>query len=74
MRLAFNHPMGPLEMSDMTGGWNIHVFGEEDRVKELGEEKGRVHPLVRMMVRAGYTGGPGKKGIYDFWKDVLSKW
>jgi hypothetical protein len=25
------------------------------------------------MIRAGYTGGVGKKGIYDFWKEVLSK-
>jgi len=40
----------------------------------LGFEMGHVHPLVRMMVRAGYPGGPGKKGIYDFWRDVLSKW
>ncbi len=74
VRLGYNRPMGPLELSDLTGGWNIQVSGEEDRIRELGESKGRVHPLVRMMVRAGYTGGPGKKGIYDFWRDVLSKW
>lgn len=74
VRLGFNRPMGPLELSDLTGGWNIAVTGEEDRIKEVGFEKGHVHPMVRMMVRAGYTGGPGKKGVYDFWKDVLSKW
>ncbi|MFC2060024.1 3-hydroxyacyl-CoA dehydrogenase family protein [Chloroflexota bacterium] len=74
IRLGYNRPMGPLELGDLTGTWNIQVFGEEDRVRELGESKGRVHPMVRMMVRAGYTGGPGKKGIYDFWRDVLSKW
>lgn len=74
IRLGYNRPMGPLELGDLTGGWNISIHGEEDAIKELGEAKGRVHPLVRMMVRAGYTGGPGKKGIYDFWRDVLSKW
>ena len=37
-------------------------------------EKGRLHPLIRLMVRAGYTGGAGKKGIYDFYKEVLSEW
>ncbi len=74
VRLGYNRPLGPLELSDLTGGWSIMVYGEQDAIRELGEAKGRVHPLVRMMVRAGYTGGPGKKGIYDFWTDVLSKW
>jgi len=74
VRLGYNRPMGPLELADLTGGWGLAVSSEEDAIKELGFEKGHVHPLVRMMARAGYTGGPGKKGIYDFWKDVLSKW
>jgi len=74
IRLGYNRPMGPLELGDLTGAWGISVHGEEDAIRELGEAKGRVHPLVRMMVRAGYTGGPGKKGVYDFWRDVLSKW
>ena len=74
VRLGFNRPMGPLELGDLTGGWSIQYTGEEDCIKEVGFAKGHVHPLVRMMVRAGYTGGPGKKGIYDFWNDVLSKW
>ena len=74
MKLGFNLPMGPLELGDLTGRWGIRAASEQDRIKELGDERGRLHPLVRMMVRAGYTGGPGKKGIYDFWKDSLSKW
>lgn len=74
VRLGYNRPMGPLELADLTGGWGLAVSSEEDAIKELGFEKGHVHPLVRMMARAGYTGGPGKKGIYDFWRDVLSKW
>jgi hypothetical protein len=51
----------------------ISKFGG-GKIRELGNEKGRLHPLIRTMVRAGYTGGPGKKGVYDFWKEVLSKW
>jgi 3-hydroxybutyryl-CoA dehydrogenase len=74
LKLGYNLPMGPLELSDMTGGWALRASSEEDAIRELGSEKGRLHPLVRMMVRAGYTGGPGKKGMYDFYKDVLSKW
>jgi 3-hydroxybutyryl-CoA dehydrogenase len=73
LKLGYNLPMGPLELSDMTGGWALRASSEEDAVRELGSEKGRLHPLIRMMVRAGYTGGPGKKGIYDFYRDVLSK-
>lgn len=72
VKLGYNLPMGPLELSDRIGSWGIQAASEEERLRELGE-KGRIHPLVRMMIRAGYTGGAGKKGIYDFWKEVLSK-
>ncbi len=72
LKLGYNLPMGPLELGDMVGSWGIRASLEEDSIRELGE-KGRLHPLIRLMVRAGYTGGPGKKGIYAFWKEVLSK-
>lgn len=74
LKLGYNLPMGPLELGDMNATWGIRAVAEEDRIRELGPEKGRLHPLLRMMVRAGYAGGPGKKGIYDFWREVLSKW
>jgi 3-hydroxybutyryl-CoA dehydrogenase len=73
LKLGYNLPMGPLELADMGGSWGIYAGSEDDRIRELGE-KGRLHPLIRMMARAGYTGGAGKKGIYDFYKEVLSKW
>lgn len=74
LKLGYNLPQGPLELTDMTGGWGIAVASEADSVRELGPEKGYVHPLIRMMVRAGYTGGRGKKGIYAFWDEILAKW
>jgi len=74
LKFGYNLPAGPLELGDLLGSWGRRAEMEEDRIKELGAEKGRLHPLIRTMVRAGYTGGPGKKGIYDFWKEVLSKW
>jgi 3-hydroxybutyryl-CoA dehydrogenase len=67
LKLGYNLPMGPLELADMVGGWSIRVSSEEDTLRELGPEKGRLHPLTRAMVRAEYT------KIYDYWKDVLSK-
>jgi 3-hydroxybutyryl-CoA dehydrogenase len=74
LKFGYNLPAGPLELGDLLGSWGRRAEMEADRIKELGDEKGRLHPLIRTMVRAGYTGGPGKKGIYDFWKEVLSKW
>ncbi len=73
LKLGYNLPMGPLELADMGGSWAIYASSEGDRIRELGSEKGRLHPLIRLMVRAGYTGGVGKKGIYAFYKEVLSK-
>lgn len=73
LKLGYNLPVGPLELGDLGGSWGIYAAAEEDRIRELGSEKGRLHPLVRLMVRAGYTGGAGKKGIYDFYRDVLSR-
>ena len=67
LRLGYSLPLGPLELADRVGGWSIRVSSEEDAVRELGPEKGRLHPLTRAMVRAGYT------KIYDYWKDILSK-
>jgi 3-hydroxybutyryl-CoA dehydrogenase len=74
LKLGYNLPMGPLELADMGGSWAIYATSEQDKIRELGSEKGRLHPLIRLMVRAGYTGGAGKKGIYAFYKEVLSKW
>ena len=74
VRLGFNRPMGPLEAGDLVGAWGALGHSEAERVRELGWERGHVHPLIKMMYRAGYTGGLGKKGIYDFWEDCLSKW
>jgi 3-hydroxybutyryl-CoA dehydrogenase len=73
LKLGYNLPIGPLELGDMGGSWAIYASSEEDRIRELGE-RGRLHPLIRLMARAGYTGGAGNKGIYDFYKEVLSKW
>jgi len=73
LKLGYNLPMGPLELADMGGSWAVYASSEEDRIRELGSEKGKLHPLIRLMVRAGYTGGVGKKGIYDFYKEVLCK-
>ncbi len=73
LKLGYNLPMGPLELGDMIGSWALRASSEQDSLRERGPEKGRLHPLIRAMLRAGYTGGQAGKGIYDFWDEVLSK-
>ena len=73
LKLGYNLPMGPLEMADLLGAWKRRAEMEQDRISELGEQ-GRLHPLIRAMVRAGYIGGPGNKGIYHFWEEVMVRW
>ena len=46
---------------------------EAEAMRANGPEKGHLHPLIRNMVRAGYTGGRGKKGIYDYYREVMLK-
>ena len=71
LKLGYGLPLGPLELCDRTGIWNILATLEPDRLREEGPGKGHLHPLIRMMVRAGYIGGKGKKGIYDFYAEIL---
>ncbi len=68
MKLGMGLPAGPLEVWDYAGGWALLIASEEDSMRELGPEKGRLHPLIRMMHRSGYA------KIYDFWREVFSKW
>lgn len=74
LKLGYNFPMGPLELGDFSGAWGTYAVSEADAMKEFGPEKGKLHPLIRTMVRAGYTGGRHGKGIYAFWDEVASKW
>jgi 3-hydroxybutyryl-CoA dehydrogenase len=68
LKLGMNLPEGPLRVWDVTGGWPVLMASEQDAIRELGPEKGRLNPVVRMMARAGYT------KIYEFWEEVFSKW
>jgi 3-hydroxybutyryl-CoA dehydrogenase len=73
LKMGYNLPMGPFEVGDFAGFWGLLASAEQDRMREAGPIKGHLHPLLRMMAEAGYSGGPGNKGIYDFYRDVLSK-
>ena len=64
MRGAFNHPMGPLELGDLTG-WDTRLAVLEYLREQLGE-KFRPCPLIVKMVKAGRTGRKCGQGVYRY--------
>jgi 3-hydroxybutyryl-CoA dehydrogenase len=64
MRLGFNHPMGPLELGDLTG-WDTRLAVLKYLHESLGE-KFRPCPLITKMVKAGRLGRKAGKGVYEY--------
>lgn len=64
LRMAFNHPMGPLELGDLTG-WDTRLKVLQYLHQTLGE-KFRPCPLILKMVKAGRTGRKVGRGVYDY--------
>lgn len=64
LRLGFNHPMGPLELGDLTG-WDTRLAVLKYLHSVLGE-KFRPCPLIIKMVAAGRHGRKTGHGIYKY--------
>ncbi|MCX7169905.1 MAG: 3-hydroxyacyl-CoA dehydrogenase [Proteobacteria bacterium] len=64
LRMAFNHPMGPLELGDMTG-WDTRLSVLQYLHQTLGE-KFRPCPLIIKMVKAGRYGRKVGRGVYEY--------
>ena len=64
LRLGFNHPMGPLELGDLTG-WDTRLAVTRYLHQTLGE-KFRPCPLMVKMVAAGRLGRKSGAGVYQY--------
>ncbi|MFE9085472.1 3-hydroxyacyl-CoA dehydrogenase [Brevundimonas sp. NPDC003935] len=64
LRLGFNHPMGPLELGDLTG-WDTRLSVLHYLHATLGD-KFRPCPLIIKMVKAGRYGRKVGWGVYRY--------
>jgi 3-hydroxybutyryl-CoA dehydrogenase len=64
LRMGFNHPMGPLELGDLTG-WDTRLNVLRYLHSTLGE-KFRPCPLIIKMVAAGRLGRKSGHGVYQY--------
>jgi 3-hydroxybutyryl-CoA dehydrogenase len=64
LRMGFNHPMGPLELGDLTG-WDTRLSVLRYLHSTLGE-KFRPCPLIIKMVAAGRYGRKTGHGVYKY--------
>ena len=64
LRMAFNHPMGPLELGDLTG-WDTRLAVLQYLHQTLGE-KFRPCPLIIKLVKAGRHGRKTGRGIFEY--------
>lgn len=64
VKLAFNFPMGPLELSDLVGN-DIYLHIGEYLSKELGQNY-QPSPLLNEMVMNNHIGRKTKKGFYNY--------
>jgi 3-hydroxybutyryl-CoA dehydrogenase len=65
MELGYNHPMGPLKLTDLVG-LDVRLAIAEHLHKELGSAAFEPPQLLRDMVAAGRLGRKSGKGFYDY--------
>ena len=68
MELGYNHPMGPLKLTDLVG-LDVRLNIAEYLYHELGSETFRPPELLRRMVSEGKLGKKTGQGFYDWTKE-----
>ena len=64
-KLGLNHPMGPLELSDLIGLDTVLAIAEVLH-RDTGDTKYRAPTLLRNLVAAGWVGKKSGKGFYTY--------
>ena len=67
MELGYNHPMGPLKLTDLVG-LDVRLNIAEYLHRELGSETFRPPEVLRRMVSEGKLGKKSGEGFYD-WRE-----
>jgi 3-hydroxybutyryl-CoA dehydrogenase len=68
MELGYNHPMGPLKLTDLVG-LDVRLSIAEYLHHELGSETFRPPEVLRRMVSEGKLGKKTGQGFYDWTKE-----
>jgi 3-hydroxybutyryl-CoA dehydrogenase len=68
MELGYNHPMGPLKLTDLVG-LDVRLSIAEYLHRELGSETFRPPEVLRRLVREGKLGKKTGEGFYDWSKE-----
>jgi 3-hydroxybutyryl-CoA dehydrogenase len=68
MELGYNHPMGPLKLTDLVG-LDVRLNIAEYLHRELGSETFRPPEVLRRMVSEGKLGKKTGQGFYDWSKE-----
>jgi 3-hydroxybutyryl-CoA dehydrogenase len=64
-KLGLNHPMGPLELSDLIGLDTVLAIADVLH-REIGDDKYRAPTLLRNLVAAGHCGKKSGRGFYVY--------
>jgi 3-hydroxybutyryl-CoA dehydrogenase len=64
-KLGLNHPMGPLELSDLIGLDTVLAIADVLH-KDIGDDKYRAPTLLRNLVAAGWLGKKTGRGFYVY--------
>lgn len=65
MELGYNHPMGPLKLTDLVG-LDVRLAIAEHLHRELKEDQYRPPEILKEKVKAGELGKKSKKGFYSW--------
>ena len=64
-KLGLNHPMGPLELSDLIGLDTVLAIADVLH-REMGDDKYRAPTILRNLVAAGWLGRKTGRGFYVY--------